>query len=496
MRSLLAFLLLFAACSSSDGTDTALSQVPGGPSAPPPTNGGGGGSGGGGTPAPSLFNDNAIPLGTPGGFPSDLIATPSGALITVDDAAIPANVVAYDTAGTQLYSVAIKASHLVDMDGTSPARAPTTFGTGLFGAFTGDLELCFGRWLLVTVGAGNSASTDGNGDPLSLANLVLIDTQSRQVVQTVNLAWFKQFNGQLSTGSSHDGVPQSLPVMARFVPARNGTQTGKIYVALSNGAGSSAGLGTFYNGTVQVWNANFTQSQPLSIEAGGKASTDITRVYVSDHYNPVGLTGYQAARGVSFILLTFAGASLLDSNFTAHPTTDAYLEFLDLDTQQWRPDWAVNLGAVLPATQEIALGTDQNGVHYGLLTSQTFAAAYVVELTGLESNPVDTAALRLVRSVELGPSGAGGAYLPGVALSGGTAVVTSFTTSSVLLLDVPGDIEFGTFLKSADLPATGAFGLGQVVITGNDAWVVVNGDFDAMFAPRNPARIGRVMSLP
>ena len=65
---------------------------------------------------------------------------------------------------------------------------------------------------------------------------------------------------------------------------------------------------------------------------------------------------------------------------------------------------------------------------------------------------------------------------------------------------IPGDIEFGTFglnpgvFGTADLTATGAIGLGQVVVSGSEAWVVVNGDFDLSFAPRNPGRIGKLVT--
>ena len=355
----------------------------------------------------------------------------------------------------------------------------------------------------MTVGGGNSVSTDSAGNFLRLANLVVIDTQTRQVIQTVNLAWTKLFAGRLSSGGNVMEIPQSLPVMCRFVPARNGTATGKVYVAMSNGAGSSAGLGTFFQGTVQVWSADFRRAQPLGPHTSGTPAADQTRTYVSDNFNPVGLTGYATRRGTRFLVLTVAGASLFDANFVAHPTTDAHLEFLDLESEQWRPSWSVNLGPILPAVQEIAVGRDAGGLDFGLLTSQTFAAAYAVDLSGLESNPVDIGALRILRTVELTPGGAttaGSGFQPSIALSasGRGAVYSSFTTSSLGVLQLPGDIEFGVVLlnpgafATANMTSANALGFATVLVQGDEALVLVNGDFDANFAANNPGRIGRL----
>ena len=230
--------------------------------------------------------------------------------------------------------------------------------------------------------AGLSNSDDGQ-NPLRLANLVVIDTQTAQVVQTINLAWPLNFTGQFDNGGPYDVIPQSLPSMVAFVPARNGTLTGAVYVALSNGAGTSAGIQAYYSGTVQSWRANFALPQPLSIDATGKAPTAITRTHVSNYYNPLGLTRYTNPDGFSYLILTDAGASIFDANFVAHPATNAFLEFLDLDTEQWRDAWAVDLGPILPATQAITLGTDAHGTRFGLMSSQTFAAAYVLRAESL-----------------------------------------------------------------------------------------------------------------
>jgi hypothetical protein len=451
------------------------------------------------------FDDAAIDLMRPGGFPSDLVADASGNLFTVDDAQIPAGVVAFPVASLPTgptLKVTIAAAQLIDHDGTTPARAPIVSGNGLFGAFVGDIEIAFDRWLLVTVGAGNSLSDDFNL-PLRLANLVVIDTQTARIVQTVNLAWPLPHAGQLSGGAGYATIPQSLPSMVAFVPARNGTLSGQVFVAMSNGGGTSAGLQTFFQGTVQSWRADFTQAAPLSIDTTGKAPVDVTRTYVSNHYNPVGLTRYTNSQGFSFLILTSAGASRFDQNFVAQPTTDAFLEFIDFDTEQWRDAWMVFLGRVLPAPHPLALGTDGHGLTFGLLTSQTFAAAYVVDLSGLELNPVDPGRLRLLRTVELTPGGAttaGSGFQPGLALSpsGGTAILSSFGTGSLTALALPDDLEFGTIVVNPAPLTADALGparstLGALVApvgAAADVFFVVNGTFDQAFRPLRSSFLG------
>ncbi|MHC4958642.1 MAG: hypothetical protein ACYTGN_09710 [Planctomycetota bacterium] len=471
MRSLILALCCLAACSSSDDSETGNQFVPGGGSAGGGSGVGGGGSGGGGV-ADVSFDPAYADLGKPGAFPSDLVALSDGRLVTVDDAAIPATIRVYDDRRL-LYTVPITAADLIDMDGTQPARSATSFGPGLFGAFTGDIEVVFDRWLLVTVGAGNSVSSDGT-QTLRLANLVVIDTQARRVVQTINLAWTLRHAGEFSNGGDYDVIPQSLPVMCRFVPAGNGTLGGNVYVALSNGAGSSAGLGTFFNGTVQSWEANFAVTVPLGIETTGKSGIDVTRTWVSDNYNPVGLTPYATERGTNYLLLTVAGASLFDADFVAQPTTNAFIEFLDLGTLSFRDDYAIDLGQVLPAApQGIALGEDRNGVSFGMLTSQTFGSAYVVELGGLDSNPVDTQRLRFIRTVDLGGAG----FHPSIAVDGNTAVVSSFEGSSLTVLELPDDIEFGTVIAGEPFAAPEAFGIGAVAFANDVVFAVANGNF-------------------
>jgi hypothetical protein len=439
----------------------------------------------------------------PGGYPSDLVADANGNLHTVDDAQIPASILTYAAGSlspTPTMMVALAANHLIDHDGTSPARAPSTSGKGLFGAFVGDLELAHNRWLLVTVGAGNSLSDDYT-QPLRLANLVVIDTHAAQVVQTVNLAWPLKSGGQMSSGGSYLTIPQSLPSMVAFVPAHDGTLAGQVLVAMSNGGGSSAGLQDFFGGTVQVWRADFGQSQPLNVETTGKAAADVTRTYVSPNFNPVGLTAYTNTKNTDYVILTSAGASRFDQNYVAHPMTAAYLEFLDLGATQWRDSWKVDLGGILPAPQPLARGADRSGHVFGILTSQTFAAAYFVELGGLESDPVDPAGLRLLRTVELTPgaaTSAGSGFLPGVTLSpmGGSAVLSSFTTGTLSVLLLPDDIEFGEILVDpapflALGPARSSLGALVAPFGGAaDVFFVVNGTFDGSFQPARSSFLG------
>jgi hypothetical protein len=446
------------------------------------------------------LDDDTISLGSPGGFPSDLAWDGDDRIYAVKDALIPATVVGYDvTTAPQppLLQAQIAATDLVDHDGVTPARAPTSFGIGLFGAFTGDIEVVGTRWIFVTVGAGNSMSSDASG-PLRLANLVVIDADLQRVVQTVNLAWTLNAPGHGSTGAAYLAVPQSLPSMVTFIPDAGGATTGRVYVALSNGAGSSAGLQDFFHGTVQSWRVDFTQPLPLAPDTVGKAPGDATRTYVSAYYNPVGFTRYKR-----FLVLTNAGASRFTPSFVAEPTTDAVLEFLDVDADVWRDNWTVNLGEILPATGAIALGKDAAGTLFGALASQTFAAAYVVDLSGLDETPVDPLKLRLLRAVELAPGGLttpGTGYQPGVAVApdGETAYVASFTDGALRVLSLPDDIELGDIgIDEAPYDVLGLAGssLGACVAPSgafSEVFFLVNGTFDASFNPVRSSFIGTV----
>jgi hypothetical protein len=339
---------------------------------------------------------------------------------------------------------------------------------------------------------------------LHLANLVVIDTLKGVVVQTVNLGWTLNHSGKMSDGAPFIDIPQSLPVMCAFVPAGNGTQTRRIYVALSNGAGSSAGLGIFYPGTVQVWSVNFNASSPVSVHTTGKASLDVTRTYVASHFNAVGLTRYTAQRGTSYLIVTSAGASHFDANYVLRPTTETFLEFIDLDTGEWRHQLAMNLGAVLPAPHRIVLGVDGFGTHYGLLASQTFGTAVVIDLTGLESNPVAIDRLTPLRQVDLVPGGSatpGSDFLAGIVItpSGRHAVVSSFDYSRLRVLSLPADIRFGIIevnpspFDGARLGSSRATGLGALAAPAGAAaeiYAIVNGNFDLNFNPVRSAHIG------
>jgi hypothetical protein len=343
-------------------------------------------------------------------------------------------------------------------------------------------------------------SSDAAG-PLRLANLVVIDTLAGQVVQTVNLAWEMPFQGQISAGGPIASIPQSLPAMTTFVPDGGAVPTGTVYVAMSNGAGTSAGLGLFYPGTVQAWRADFSQVAPLQPETAGKGPHDATATFVTGHYNPVALTTYIAGTGRRFVLATLAGASKFAGGMI-QPTTDAHVEFLDHDAGTWHDAWDVTLGGILPSGHRIAVGEDAAGLRFGLLGSQTFAAVYLVDLTGLESDPVDPAGLRLLRAVDLEPGGSqtvGSAYVYGAALSftGKSAVLTRFNKSMLVVLGIPDDVEFGTYavnpppFDTATLGPAQGLGIGTVLIEPDaPVFFVVNGNFDQNFVPNRNAFVG------
>jgi len=453
------------------------------------------------------FDPRFIDLGKAGAYPSDLVTDSSGSLYTVDDAQIPATIVRYPASGGSSPSptVALTAAMLIDHDGTQPATAPAAldFGGGLFGAFTGDLEVVEDRWLFVTVGAGNSWSTN-NGAPLRLANLVLINAEQGTVVQTVDLAWPKLSMGEHSNGLSYTFIPQSLPSQVAFVPDPQFPGTGRLYVACSNGAGSSNGLSLWYHGTVQVWLVDFSKAQPLAPDLTARATTDVTRTYVSDHYNLVGLTHFRSDVNIDYLVLTDAGASGFDTNYVAFPETDAVLEFLDLQIEQWRPQYEINLGKILPSAQKIAIGRDSLGRSFGCISSQTYGAAYAVDLSGLDHNPVVVPDLRLLRTIELVPGGAqteGSGFHPGVGLtaSGRTLVVSTFAPASLYVVALPGDIENGVIavnpapFDTADLTAELSGGMGALVVPRNndrDVYVLTNGTFDwTAFLPKDTATI-------
>ena len=509
LAALLFSLLFTGACGGgSSALDTPAQGAPGVPTPPttpnprplPPPPG----------PQPEVvFDYDFIDLTTAGAFPSDLVSDGNGSLYSVNDATIPATVLKFPAAGgsAPTPTVRITAADLIDHNGTQPANAPGVFdfAGGLFGAFTGDLEIIDNRWLFVTVGSGNSLSQT-NGSLLRLANLVLIDTVQGQVVQTVNLAWTHLHKGQDNTGAPFAGIPQSLPSQIAYVPSGSIPGTGRIYVAMSNGAGDSNGLSVWLNGTVQVWNVDFRHNQPLSAVLTGKAPTDATRVYVADHYNAVGLTHFPAATGFNYLILTQAGASRFDTSFVAIPQNNAVLSFLQLETEQWKPAYDIDIGPVLPATQRIAIGHDSFDRSFGVVSSQTFSALYIVDLSGLDVFPTDTFHLKLMRTVDIAPAGSqnvGSGFHPGIGLtpSSRTLVVSTFAPPELHVVALPADIEHGQIVvnpapfDTADMAADSASSLGALVVPANnvsDAYVVANGTFDPanFFAPKDNAFVG------
>jgi hypothetical protein len=288
------------------------------------------------------------------------------------------------------------------------------------------------------------------------------------------------------------------------VPNPHVAGTGRLYVACSNGAGDSNGLSRWYHGTVQVWRVNFGAAQPLSADLTATAPTDHTRTFVSRHYNPVGLTHFVSAVPVDYLILSDAGASRFDENYVAHPESNAVLEFLDLAAEQWRADYEIDLGRILPASQKIALGRDELGRPFGAVASQTFGAAYVVDLSGLDSNPVATAELRRLRTIDLVPGGSqtpGSGFHPGIGLtpSGRTLVVSTFAPARLHVVGLPGDIEFGAIalnpapFDTADLTAELSGGMGALVVPRNnnrEVYVLTNGTFDfGTYLPKDPAYV-------
>ncbi|MEM8883941.1 MAG: hypothetical protein AAGD14_07730 [Planctomycetota bacterium] len=459
------------------------------------------------TPAPAVtFDAQFIDLTTPGAFPSDVVGDGNGSLYTVDDAQIPATVLRFPfTGGAQATpSVTIAAADLIDSDGTQPAVTPNTidFGGGLFGAFTGDLEVVFERWLLVTVGAGNSASAI-DGAPVRLANLLVIDMQAGEIVQTINLGWSLPESHTLSDGSTQAAIPQSLPSQVTFVPDLNGSNTGRIYVAMGNGAGSASGLTLWHPGTVQIWRADFTRAEPIEPDLTGLNPQFATRTFVSENFNPVSVRSFRNRLGLDYLLLTNAGASRFDANFNAVPETETVIEVLDLTTFVWRPSLAQSLGAVLPATQRAAIGRDATGRPFAAFTSQTFSAAYLFDLSGLDVDP-PVAGRGLLRTIDLAAGGSttiGSGFHPGVGLtnSARTLVTSRFLPAQLQVVSLPGDVANGSItvdpapFDGNEMFADDTGGLGALVVPRNnvsDVYVITNGTFDMSFAPLGNAHIG------
>lgn len=501
--ALLTVLFFLPACGGGvPGTETA--EVVARPGIPPAQ---------GGTTKPPVtpivpavtFDPTFVDLGKAGAFPSDLATDDEGSLYTMDDAAIPARILRYGATGSRT-SMSITAADLIDDDGTQPATAVTAFdfAGGLFGAFTGDVEVARNRWIFVTVGAGNSLSTSGS-DALSLSNLVVLDSQSGTVVQTINLAWTANVSGNFNVSGPFDGLPQSLPSQVSFVPDPGSPNRGRLYVAMSNGAGSSNGLSAWYPGTVQIWLVDFERDQPVYPELSGRNPVHPTRLFVSSYYNPVGMTIYSAPDGVDFLLLTNAGASRFDANFNALPEGEAVIEVLDLASRRWRPGLEMNLGAILPASQKLALGHDENGRSFAALSSQTYSAAYIVDLAGLDARPARADQLGLLHTVDLAANGSvtpGSGFHPGIGISrtSRTVVVSTFFPAKLFLLDLPSDIVTGTVLvdvppfDNATLTASASGGLGALIVPQNsaaDVYFLANGTFDfSTFLPKDNAFLG------
>ncbi|MFQ5844089.1 MAG: hypothetical protein ACE5JG_03795 [Planctomycetota bacterium] len=266
---------------------------------------------------------------------------------------------------------------------------------------------------------------------------------------------------------------------------------GHVYVALSNGAGSAAGLSRFHPGTVQAGRVDFPASEPVSPETAGKAVADRTLTHVSGFYNPVALTRYVTPRGDDYLILTDAGASRFDASFVLQPTTDAFLEVLDLHAGRFQSGPAVNVGAVLPSVHAIAVGRDATGRSYGLLTSQTLEAVFAVDLSGLDTIPADPSRLGLLRVFDLSPGGsatAGSGFQPDVVIrpGGAFAVVSSFSRSRLEVLSLPDDLAAGAVevnpppFDGLQRGTTRGFGLGAIVSVpgpGPEIFAVVNGNF-------------------
>ena len=261
---------------------------------------------------------------------------------------------------------------------------------------------------------------------------------------------------------------------------------------MSNGAGTSNGLSVWFNGTVQEWEVDFRRAQPISSSTTGKAPTDVTRVHVASHYNPVGLTHHAAATGFNYLILTQAGSSVFDANFVALPQDDAVLSFLQLETQQWKPAYDMNLGPILPATQRIALGHGASNRPFGVLSSQTFSALYFIDLSGLDVFPADPSRLGLMRTVDIAPAGSqnvGSGFHPGIGITSTSRslVVSTFAPPELHVVALPGDIEFGSDRGRRRPVRHGRHGRSRrhqprrALVPANnasDAYVIANGTFD------------------
>ncbi|MDJ0973206.1 MAG: hypothetical protein QNJ98_01940 [Planctomycetota bacterium] len=507
---LLVCLLLpfgLGACGGGGGAEPFVATPP----APSP------GGGGGVTPAPLpgptvTWNADAVSYGRTaqfGSFPSSLVAHGDTLFATDADQieAAGARILATEltsagpVSSTRFQNVTIQAGALVDSRGAAPGLTPPIG----FGYFLGEIHIVSDTLGFVLVNAGGSDS-----DP-SLSNLVAFDPTTGTLTQVLNLAnvftaGFPLFD---STGAAvpDNAFVQSQAEGVTFVPTT--PSRGLLYVCMANIVVGAPSFGAVkYPGTVQVFEVDLTQAQPV-------AATP-TKTLRTQAYNPVAVQSIVTDLGGRRILVTCAGTTAFDANFDLVPVTNAAVEAYEAVTQDYLGTFVLGLAGLSGIPP--ALGADASGQRVGFFPSSTTGEVYLVLLEGLFSPVVDTTQLAVLRGPDNGipitaaAAGGPGGNVTGVALSpdGRTLVVSGFgdlfafpapLPGRLFLLSLPSDLVTGSGFGAAFVPGSTEFAttpgrtLGEVVVrpsggTGPDVFVNVGGTLNAAFVGSGPASLG------
>jgi hypothetical protein len=417
-----------------------------------------------GTPAP-VATSNVRPLNAVdawgGGFPSDLALVDTDALrntlFVTDEAAVDAaggaRVLAFDLEAAGMpASAGFGGLQLLKTDlrhtNGSGVLATDTFGTWAVEAATADLLV------LSPTAACLFASASQEGDPPFLANFFWFNPTSASLRQTVNLGIPTTPPGTpvRSDGSSVGTFTQSNPTGAAYVPT--GAATGKLYVSMSNLHTAAAMNAMVYNpGTVLAFAVDPGASPPVT--------TPPAAVVRPSKWNPVHVTAYTSpATGKSWALVSNAGVTQYYGTaaswgysppYQTVSHTDASIEVIDPATDAVVA--AIPMGLAALSFGAIAIGKDGTGRTVGMIGSSFYGQVYAVDLSGLDTDPIQASTIRPLRSayrpipVFHSREGDAHTWACDVALSpnGRYAFVCAFNQAEVHVVGCPADWETGEF---------------------------------------------------